>query len=341
MLQTPRDIADAHQQRRDALAEATAARATRLFRRIDPQDLDVGWHLTAPAITATVSAGQITAARQAAPYANAVAVAQDFATEPARLVPQAFQGVTKEGRGLAPELFTAITATKKLIGRGASIPAAFRSGAALMHLLAANAVRDMGRSADSTIAAGKGFTYSVRVISPGACSRCAILAGVTGYKTGFDRHPGCRCTSMPVADADSPPDGFYRSADDYFDSLDGAERERIFTKAGAKAIEAGADPVKIVNARRAAKGIGYTKRGTGRTRSGRLQPVIVGRNADGSPIQVYATTEGVTSRSAWSRSMNDDVRRTKQLRLMPESIMKMSRSPEEARELLKQYGYLA
>lgn len=341
MPSTLSEVADTHQRRRDALASTAAARATRLFRRINPQNLDVGWSLTAEAITATVAAAQVTAARQSVPYTNAVARAQDFHMEPARLVPEAFGGVTKDGRELAPELFTAVTTTKKLIGRGVSVPAAFRAGAAVMQLIAANAVRDMGRSADATIATGKGFAYSVRVINAGACSRCAILAGVKGYRADFDRHPGCRCTSMPLADADTAPDGFYRSPDEYFESLSAAERERIFTKSGAWAIENGADPAKVVNARRGAAGIGYTSRGTGRVTPGRLHPVVIGRNADGSPIQVYATTEGVSARSQWSRSLNDNTRRTRQLRLMPEQIQKMAGTPERARELLRTYGYLA
>lgn len=343
------DVALEHQRRREAVALSSAATAVRLFKRIDPQNLDMGWVFVEPGITAAVTAGQITAARQAAPYTNAAAVLQGVKTAPARLVPEAFGGITAEGREIGPEMYAAVTTTKRLIGRGTAIPAAFRAGAALMHLLAANAVRDMGRSADSTIAAAKGFTYSVRVINAGACSRCAILAGVKGYKADFKRHPGCRCSSMPLKDPDSAPAGFHRSTDEYFDSLSKAEQDRIFTKSGAEAIRLGADPMKVVNARRGANGISYNSRGTGRANPGRLQPVTIGRKADGSPLQVYATNEGTTSRGSFGRTQalnanvaaGDRYRRSSTLRLMPEQIVQMSDDPTVIRELLKKYGYLA
>lgn len=341
------DEARDHQLRRDALAARAGNRAARLFSRLDPQNLDMGWALIAPGAVAVITASQVTAARQATAYTNRVAELQDFTTDRARLIPEAFGGATREGRELAPELFAAVTTTKKLIGSGLSVPSAFRAGAGLMSLIAANAVRDMGRAADTTIATAKGFKYSVRVVNPGACSRCAILAGVKGYRTDFDRHPGCRCTSMPLADADTAPEGFYRSPDDYFESLSPAERERVFTKSGAWAIENGADPMKVVNARRGAAGIGYNNRGTGRTAPGRLQPVTIGRKAGGTPLQVYATTEGTTVRGSFGRNRNDlyrgtgdRYRRTSSVRLMPEQILKMASTPERARELLARYGYI-
>jgi hypothetical protein len=225
----------------------------------------------------------------------------------ARIVPQAFGGVTREGRGVAPELYAAVTTTKTLIGRGVGVGQAFRAGAAFMSVMAATLVRDAGRSADHTLAVGKGVMRSVRVVSPGACSRCAILAGVTGYRTDFKRHPGCRCTSMPIRDGEDTPDGFFSSTDDYFDSLSPAEQDRTFTKAGAEAIRQGADLAKVVNARRGMYGPGLT-------------------------------SEGTTARGAYGRG--DRYRRTQNVRLMPERIMQMSSDPARIRELLQQYGYI-
>jgi hypothetical protein len=320
-----------------------------MFGKIQAGNLETGWTSVAPGITAVVTAAQITAATQSTAYTNRVSDLLNVDTEPARIVPEAFGGVTREGRQVAPELYAAVTTTKSLIRSGMGVPQAFRAGAGLMSLLAANAVRDMGRAADRTIATGKGFTYSVRVINAGACSRCAVLAGVKGYRADFDRHPGCKCTSMPLKDADAAPEGFFRSPDDYFDSLSQPERERIFTKSGAWAIEHGADPMKVVNARRGATGISYTARGTGRVTPGRLQPITIGRKADGTPLQVYATTEGTTVRSGFARAQSsstlhraegDRYRRTSALRLMPEQILKMSDTPERARELLQRYGYI-
>jgi hypothetical protein len=347
-MSTLLDVAHAHQQRRDALAAATAAQATRLFRRLDPQNLDLGWQFIAPMVADTVADAQVTAARQAVRYTNTIATVQDVTTEPATLIPEAFGGVTIEGRELAPELYGAVTATKKLVGAGVAVPAAFRVGAQMMSLIAATVVRDMGRSADSTVAVGKGFTYSVRVINPGACSRCAILAGVKGYRTDFDRHPGCKCSSMPLVDEEDAPEGFHRSPDDYFASLSETEQDRIFTKSGAAAIRLGADPIKVVNARRGAYKTAK-KRPDGTFAPARLRPIRIGTKRDGTPLNVYATTEGTTSRGMWGRGQSltetirvgDRYRRTSTLRLMPEQIMSMASSPERARELLARYGYLA
>jgi hypothetical protein len=343
-MSTLRDVAVEHQRRRDSLADKTSRQALRLWRSIDPAAIDAGWDRVAPVLTGAVAAAQVTAARQAVPYTNAVMDATGVARGGPLLVPEAFGGVSREGRSVAPEMFAAVTTTKRLISAGSGVPAAFRAGATVMSIIAKTLVTDAGRSADKTLSTGKGYTLSVRVVSAGACSRCAILAGVTGYRTDFDRHPSCRCTSMPIVD-NTPPEGFYASPSDYFGSLTAAEQERVFTKAGAEAIRAGADPVKVVNARRGA--LTSTKRPDGSYSLARLRPTVIGRKADGSPLTVYATREGTSARSSWARAQNDlakqgdqRYRRTQTLRLMPEAIMSMSQTPERAVELLKRYGYL-
>lgn len=338
------DIAVDHERRRDRLADSTSRQAVRLWRSIDPRTLDAGWDRVAPVLAGVVAASQVTAARQAIPFTNAVSDVYGQPRGGPRLVPEAFGGVTAEGRELAPEMFAAVTTTKSLISRGSGVPAAFRAGATVMSILAASLVADAGRSADRTIATGKKYTRFVRVVSAGACSRCAILAGVQGYRTHFERHPMCRCTSMPMVD-NMVPDGFYATPGEYFDSLSAAEQDRVFTKAGAESIRLGADPIKVVNARRGA--LKSTKRPDGSYSLARLQPTTIGRRADGSPLQVYATREGTSARSSWARSQNNLVkngderyRRTTTLRLMPEAILSMSKTPERAVELLKKYGYL-
>lgn len=344
-MPTPSEIAYAHQNRVNTLAARTAAAAVRLFRRIDPSYMEAGWDQMAPTLAETVSNGQIAAAKLALAYVGRIAKQDGGANPRVGLYAESFAGATKEGRELAPELYTAVTTTKKLIGAGTAIPAAFRSGSGLMALLAGNAVRDASRAADSTVAVAKGFTYSVRVINPGACSRCAILAGVKGYRADFDRHPACRCSSMPLRD-DETPEGMFRNAEDYFNALSPAEQTRVFTKAGAEAIRLGADPAKVVNARRGAYKTA-AKRADGTYAPARLRPITIGRKADGSPLQVYATLEGTTARGSFGRAQNDlfksngeRYRRTRTVRLMPEQIMSMSPTPERARELLARYGYI-
>lgn len=338
------EAAEAHQKRLVAVSERAARQASLLWQRVGSGSLEAGWSAVAPELERVVSSAQVDAARLSTAYVGTAGRVQGFDPESARVVPEAFGGVTREGRAVVPELYAAVTTTKSLISRGLGVGQAFQAGAAFMSVMAATLVRDAGRGADHTLSVGKGHTTFVRVVQPGACSRCAILAGVIGYRSNFQRHPGCRCTSVPVVD-DQVPAGFFASPGDYFESLSSAEQDRAFTKAGAESIRLGADPAKVVNARRGA--LSSTKRADGSYSLAQLRPTTIGRRADGSPLQVYATREGTTARGAFGRTQNlgvrrasDRYRRTSTLRLMPEQIVSMSQSPAHARELLQKYGYL-
>jgi len=267
------------------------------------------------------------------------------------VVPEAFTGATLEGRAVVPELFTAATVTKSLIGRGVGVGAAFRSGTAMMSILAATMVRDAGNMADKVSGLQRSRTVMyARVVSPGACSRCAILAGVGHFTKHFERHPECRCTTVPIYsdNPDAPlPDGLYGSPSDYFESLSKAEQDRIFTKAGAEAIRLGADPVSVVNARRGM----YRVRQPGSLVARAVPRTVIG--PDGKPFLAYTTTEGTTVRGwfgggyggsrpggQYVRSGTDRYRRTTAVRLMPETIISQASAPEEAVEMLKRFGYI-
>lgn len=242
------DEAGRHQEARIRVSDEVSRRVVRLWRRVPADALDAGWYSIAPELRDVVSAGQVRAAAQATRYVDRVGKLQGVAGS-AVLVPEAFAGATREGREVVPELYAAVTTTKTLIGRGVAVPQAFQAGAAFMSVMASTLITDTGRGADQALAVSRGFRYSVRVVNPGACSRCAILAGVVGYRENFKRHPRCRCTSMPLYD-DQVPNGFFRSTGDYFESLSPGEQDRVFTKAGAEAIRLGADPARVVNARR-------------------------------------------------------------------------------------------
>lgn len=337
------DLANGFQDRLTALSDRTSRAVVRLWRRTQGGELDAGWDAVAPQIDQVMRSAQQAAAASGAAYAARSMRMQDVRADVSVAIPS-FAGVTAEGRDVVPELFSAVTATKTLIGRGSGVPAAFQAGSGLMSVLAGNIVHDTGRNAASVGAVAAGSRHSVRVVQPGACSRCAILAGVIGYRTNFERHPKCRCTSMWLTDGKAP-EGFFSSPADYFDSLPGAEQDRVFTKAGAEAIRLGADPAKVVNARRGA--LTSVKRADGTFSRARLLPKPIGIRPDGSPLMVYATPEGTTYRSRWARAQGNSIRaagdryrRTASIRLMPEQIMQMSTDPERMRELLQRYGYL-
>ena len=108
---------------------------------------------------------------------------------------------------------------------------------------------DVSRSASLVAGMARpSVTGYVRVVSPGACARCAILAGrVYRWSTGFLRHPRCSCGMVP---AGRGADGLTASPRDLFDQLTPAEQDHRYTKAGAEAIRLGADMGRVVNARR-------------------------------------------------------------------------------------------
>lgn len=349
------DLAFKHREERIRVGAAARARVVGLWRHADIANLDGSWDRLAPEIVQTVNAAQTVAAKQATPYLNAVDRSYGRNTPTPELVPAAFSGVTLDGREVGPALYTAVTTTKSLIGQGVAPYTAFQSGLNALSVVAYAAIQDMGRQADITLGNAREYTYYVRVVGGSACSRCAILAGIRSGRDAFLRHTSCQCTAMPVTEKapNKVPSGFHTSPEAYFESLSNAEQDRVFTKAGAEAIRAGASPISVVNARRGAYGIGYSGHYnvpvTVGTRNS-LQPLTIGRKPDGSPLRVFATTEGTTARGSFYRAerrrgaeaMKDGrYRRTTSIRLMPEQLIKMAGGNHTRLvELLTRYGYM-
>jgi len=346
-MASPTDLATAHQTARRRVTSAATVRALRLWRQMNPTELDRSWDALAPALVSQVTLAQVAAANQATSYMRGVSAHYGGAPAGA-IVPEAFGGVMLDGREVGPAMFGAVTTTKALVGKGYTVPRALEVGASFLATIVGAAVTDMGRQADNTAATARHFTRYVRVLSPGACSRCAVLAGVGEYSKPYKRHPRCKCTSWPLlvdGEDNAVPEGMFESSEAYFDSLSEAEQARVFTKSGAYAIRNGADPISVVNARR-----GYFGDAPVGTPPRRLRPLTIGRKADGSPLTVFATAEGTTARGAFARAegratlsaaKQGRYRRTTTLRLMPEQIQHMAgNDPARARELLQRYGYM-
>lgn len=332
------DLAVAHQDQRIALGHALAVRLVALWRQVDISNLDRRWAALAPLMTQQITNAQLVAADQAINYLTAMDKANNYTPAPVALVPRAFAGVMDDGREIAPALYGAVTNTKTLIGKGVAPSRAFESGAAFIALIGQGALNGLGRAADRTLSAGKGYTHYIRVVNGSGCSRCAILAGIYSAAEAFKRHTSCQCSTVPLPGRDSKiPAGLHDSPQSVFDALPASEQDRIFTKAGAEAIRNGADPVKVVNARRGAYGIQYATHHyipANPATSRRLTPITIGRRADGSPLNVYATVEG-KYRGEFRYT------RTQSVRVMPEQLLKMAGdNPTRWRELLGRYGYL-
>lgn len=346
------DLAAIHQRSRIKLAQAATLQALGMFRTANLDALDASWDVIAPPMTAAVVSAQRLATQQAAPFLNQVETVQGGSPDTAAINPAAFAGTTIDGREVGPAMFGSITTTKSFIGNGMDAARAFEVGASFLATVVQSAIADAGRQADRVLATGKNYTHYVRVVQAGACSRCAILAGTSSYKTAFLRHPNCHCTAAPMP-YDEPfgkvPRGLFASPDDYFESLTKQEQDRVFTNAGAQAIRDGANPVSVVNARRgAAKAPGH---GLVAKKFGMNAPL--GYDANGNAIKVFTTGEGTTIRGAFGKAEyqrsqetltkgeGDRYRRTTNYRLMPESIYALARGDQaRAIELLKFYKYI-
>jgi len=348
-MPSPLEVALNHQNAMIRLGQSTTERAVSTWRLGDVDALDASWDVLAPVLVDAVSEAQIVAARQSSTFNRDAMASYGSSVSTSEVVPEALSGVMIDGREVGPAMFGAVTTTKTLIGRGVPRARAFESGASFLAAIVRSAVSDSGRQADRVDATGKGLTRYVRVVSPGACSRCAVQAGKGEYRVAFKRHPSCKCTSMPLPDDGfgPPPKGFYSSPDDYFESLDAAEQNRVFTNAGAQAIRDGADPTAVVNARR---GANLTSGGLVERRSGLTAPL--GYDSAGRRIQVFTTGEGTSIRGAYGRAeyrrtqeatkaAGDRYRRTTSQRLMPETIYQIADGNQErAVSLLRQYGYI-
>lgn len=349
-MPTDFELAMEHQKRVIKLSDRAVSRGLRAWALMDFRNLDASWLGIAPALTSLVSAAQVSNAQQS----NAYLAGVTDSTAPNPVNANAFAGVDGSGRPVGGLLFGAVTTTKEAIGAGLAEGQSMLAGATYLAAMMKTAIHDMSRSSDLTAAVGHKYTMYVRVVQAGACSRCAILAGTSSYKSAFKRHPACKCTSYPVDKEDAPPAGFHASPEDYFKSLSKSEQDRVFTKGGAEAIRSGSNPVTVVSARRSATGIQYgnaigreTRANSGR----RMLKSQIGTNKDGSPILGYVTTEGNTRRGVYGR-LNRDLGQseqrlaqarytsTKRTRLMPETIVSLTDNPELRTVLLRDAGYI-
>ena len=217
--------------------------------------------------------------------------------------------------------------------------------------IVATQLQDVARSTLATdIATRPAIEGYVRQITAGACSRCAILAGrFYRWNEGFDRHPNCNCEHIPTT-----RDNAGEVATDpreYFDSLDEAEQDRIFSKAGAEAIRMGADPVQVVNARSGMTTAQPTVKVIGQRevhldvagqRITTFEPITETvapsrRRLIRDEGGLYTTETGALSRASRQRMGLAKGER----RLMPESILELSNGArEQALALLQRYGYI-
>ncbi|MER7361930.1 hypothetical protein [Nonomuraea wenchangensis] len=319
-MATPQEIALAHQRRQRGIILTLVAMVLGLWRRIDQGRLTESWQAdVGRSIVATTAQAQLETAALVPVYLRDLAAAQDIDLPGLEVVPEAFSGTASDGRPLESLMYQPVIALKRLLAEGVPMDEAMRRATAHMTMIAATQAADAGRAAvEAGMTANPRWVSYVRVVNLPACSRCIILAGRTySYSTGFQRHPNCDCSMMPVTSDDVR----VPSARGLFDEMSPAEQERRFGKAGAEAVRLGADMGQVVNARRG------------------MATAAGGRKV---------TTEGTTVRGVAGRRLGDFARlpgeryrRSRVPRPMPEQILADAGGDrEEAIRLLTRFGYL-
>ncbi|MEV7358197.1 hypothetical protein [Kitasatospora sp. NPDC091276] len=328
------DLAERHLVARRRAAAATVLGAVREWRQIDIRDLTASWSQLSPRLLAVVSAGQTAAAAAAQAYTDRATTLQGAQPEPAgTIAASAFSRHASDGRDLASLLYLPVIDTKEAITSGASTTEALGVGERKLRMLVDTEVADAGRAADSVgITANRALTGYIRTVSGGACGRCALLAGTRyAYNAGFQRHPHCHCTHVPIAGR-----GRHAAATldprAYFNSLTRAQQDKAFTVHGAQAIREGADIGQVVTARRGVSTVGsWTQDGV--THRGRL--------AHTGTTRVSTTSFGTSRRSLAGRRLREAGARGPQVRrLTPEAIYRLASTRDEAIQLLFRHGYI-
>jgi hypothetical protein len=358
---TIEDVALANQRRARLRAGLTANKVLAQWETMDPRNIGGSWAHIAPAVYLLVANAQANAAAEADPYLVKVAAANEAVSiTEAPVSPAGFTGVASDGRTLQGALLTGPVTALQSISAGMPPADALLAGGAALKAMVTTQVADANRVATQLsmfmrtpdvlpdgvtkgpggrlfATDGKGRQrpyfrprFYVRMVNPGACNRCIILAGVRYRRAqAFNRHPGCGCTHIPVdenLDDVAPTDPKV-----FFDSLSPGEQDKKFGKAGAEAIRMGADMNQVVNARRGVSYAGVSADGTRR----------------GQKLLNPYTTEGVTKRglygvtqSSFKKTSESRYTRAATARLMPEEIIRRAGSREEAIRLLRQNAFI-
>lgn len=320
-------VAERQQELQLRVSAVAVARALLLWRRVRAGSLAQlvsSWLAVESLMVQQVSSAQLAAAITADPYMDALE--REYALPPdtgLRVQPESLAGVTGGGWPLRDALLNAAASAGAQLLSGAPSRLALQAGSVNLGMHVVTEVADAGRAAEQvTMGAREWPAGYVRMLEPGACSRCILLAGkFYKHNQGFDRHPRCKCVHVPKAD--DSPDDVRTDPGKYFDSLSKADQDRVFGQAGAEAIRQGADMGQVVNAR-----LGMTT-------------ATVGGQ------QVKTTTQGTTRRAYMAQVRSEiaaargETRARKQPRLMPESIMRIAGDDKAvARRLLISNGYI-
>lgn len=322
-------LADQHQAVRAGLTATTAEYLRRLWSRTDPQNIARSWNSRVHDAAGFVSEMQLASAVDAEQYMTANLLARERLPDGPRLNPSGFAGYSyPAGRqstaipleyALMGPAFTALQS----IGKGASTERGMAMGLNSLVTHGATAVEDAGRAADSVVVnTEKQITGYVRQVEAGACSDCAILAGRRYARNeGFDRHPNCLCTHVPLIEGESAPE--LQDPYDVFNSMSQDEQDARWGPESAQAIRDGGDIFQVTNAKRGRSVDKMTTAEGTALRRGRP------RGFAGQQMQ----REGLLTRDGGNV-------RWKTGRMTPEAIYKHADNQDQVQQLLRKNGYI-
>lgn len=240
-----------HDRLADRSSERVAESALAAWDEVDPGRISESWEQVIPPLAAVVTEEQTRVVD------SAVRTSRDVSVESGQYrLPEAFHdprelvGWGSEGVPLEDALYSPAISTKRLIGSGAPVAEAMLYGATVVSSMSSTIVADTGREAMHMDMIARKQAGYVRVVEPGACSRCIILAGkFFRWNAGFLRHPRCQCKHMPAKSKDWAVDeGWFADPYEAFRSMARDEQEKVFGEFGAQAIRDGADIFQVVNA---------------------------------------------------------------------------------------------
>lgn len=238
-----------HQQQ---IAAATVTAALKLWSRMG-DDFGPSWSRVKPSLEQVVGVGRAAAAASAAQYTPKLLV-QTNQSAPAvgSVNTAAFLATAPDGRSMSTLLDEAPIRARVAVGRGATPAVALESAGAWMTGMLLTVMADTQRGiVGADILQRPSLAGYTRMVNPGACSRCVILAGKWfRWNEGFLRHPNCYCIHVPAVNSKAAvAEGYIADPYEYFHSLSEREQERVFGRSEARAIRDGADIYRVENIR--------------------------------------------------------------------------------------------
>jgi hypothetical protein len=296
-------LASMHQASVEAVAGLAWKAIEALWGGVGTDDLDGDWGHVAPRVYGYLSVAQEMAAATSSGYTRGILARQGLDVRAAPISAKAFAGRAADGRDAGTLLQMSVIRTKTSISRGASPAVAKTVGGEFLRSVVLTETVDAAAAADSVAIASaandsKTTVGWVRMVSPNACGRCAVLAGkFYRWNDGFLRHPRCSCVHIPSVEAVAGDVSV--DPEKYFESLSRDRQDRAFGKANAEAIRLGGDMNQVVAASGRSGGL-YTSGGRRYTREGTTKRGFYRRNTAGgqagearpTPWQIIRDADG-------------------------------------------------